>query len=393
MFFKKNKKEKIIAVIEISSSSIGGVIFEQKKGGSPKILSLVRSPINFLFDVNFDAFWRCTLAALEKTTTELLRDYPSGPDECLCVFLSPWFTPRTAVINIERERAVKIDKKIFQEVKRSEEEQFKKHWSSSPINTNREPEFIEHEITSVELNGYYTKMPIGKTARHIKIYLFMSLGVKNVLESIRSFLFKNFGDIPIKMTTFPLLSFSYFAYNMDLERGFILVDIGGEITDISLFRKNNIEEIISFPKGRNFLLRKIGARLKTFPQEAQSLLYAYFKDHILDEGGQKISAVIDETREEWGKSFKAGLQKISSFKPLPQNILFIGEDLINKEFIKYIELNKEEFKKFTVLGQPFQIQNITFEDLSHSVVFGLKRQADSRDVFLLMESLFANKTL
>ena len=376
--------------MEISSSSIGGILFEQNKKDKPKIISTIRVPVNFLFDVSFEAFWRCTCASFKSAILMLLKDYPSGPDECLCIFLFPWFTPQSRIINFEREEPIRVDRKLFDGIIKSEEEIFKTHWRSSP-ESNGQPEFIEHEILKVELNGYYTKDPIGKKTKTIKIYFYMSLGSQKIIKEIKSYILDGFGGIPLIFRTFPYVSFSFLRENMNTQEGFVVVDMRGEMTDISLFRKDNIEEIVSFPKGRNFFLRKIASKFNTFPQEASSLFETYLKKHAEDSNAQKISFIIEESQREWRESFKSALEKISGSKPLPQNIFFIGDEAIGNMFIKCAE--GDDFAKFTIFGQPFNVSKILFEGLNQSVNFNMKRPAEKGDVFLLMESIFANKNL
>ena len=47
----------------------------------------------------------------------------------------------------------------------------------------------------------------------------------------------------------------------------MIIDIGGETTEINLIRNNALELSASFPKGTNLLFRKAAAALNTFLQE------------------------------------------------------------------------------------------------------------------------------
>ena len=66
-FFKKYPKSKVIAVIDITSSSVGGALVESNEGCPIVILAVPKSPVNFLFDVNLEASLRCTADALRLT--------------------------------------------------------------------------------------------------------------------------------------------------------------------------------------------------------------------------------------------------------------------------------------------------------------------------------------
>ncbi len=351
------EKGKIIAVLEIASASVGGMLIRQNKNDKPQIISLVRVPVNFLFDINFDAFWRCTLASLKKVIRILLKNYPSGPDACLCVFLSPWFLSQNKIINIKREKNFKVTRTFFENLMKIEEESFKNREAPQ---LSGEPGFIEHEIIKTELNGYYTKLPIGKIVKTIRLHIYMSLGIRSVKTKIEEEVLENFGDIFLSFRTFPFVAFQVLNSTIDSQEGLILVDIGGEITDISLIRKNCLEETISFPRGKNFLFRKIAFEFKTFSQEANSILQTYLKGHSLKNDSEKISKIIEEVKRDWGNFFEIAIKNISEKGPLPQNLFLMGDEIIGRQFIKCAE--EERFSHYTFLGKPFSTKRILDEE-------------------------------
>lgn len=388
------KKEKVIAILEIASASVGGIFIQQnKKGGRPQIISTERVPVNFLFDVNFDAFWRCTQMSLRKVIKTLLKDYPSGPDVCLCVFLSPWFLSQTKIIDIRRETLFKITKVFFENLMKNEEESFR-----NKAETQREAklEFIEHEIIKTELNGYYTKSPIGKLAKTARLHIYMSLGMEKVKTKIGEEVLESFGDISLSYKTFPFVAFQVLNNIINNEEELILIDIGGEITDISLIRKNSLEETVSFPRGKNFLLRKISSEFKTFPKEAASILQTYLRGHSLKSDSEKISRIIEETKRDWSNFFEMAIKNISENGPLPQNLFLLGDEIIGGQFAKCAQ--EEKFSQFTALGKPFNIKRILPEGLEHYFEFKPVHQPaptipSGIDIFLILETIFANKFL
>jgi len=374
------EKEKTIAVLEIASASIGGLLFQQNKSGKLKIISLTRVPLNFLFDINFDVFWRCAQASFKKVLEILLKDYPCGPDACFCVFLSPWFLSQTKVVNIKKEKAFEITNDFFNTLMKCEKEDFK----------NKDK--IEHEIVRTELNGYCTKLPIGKIAKTVKLYIYMSWGIGNVKEKIEERVLKNFGDIPLSFGTFPLVAFHVLSSIVNVQEGLILVDIGGETTDISLIRRGCLEETISFPRGKNFLLRKIASGFKTFPEEANSILQTYLRGHSFKNNTEKISQIIERVRNDWSNFFELAIKNISEKSPLPQKLFLISDEIIGKWFIKCVE--EERFSRFTFLGKPFSPKIISSDEfLSFFEFNSIRRSANQSDIFLILETIFVNKFL
>jgi len=279
------EKRKIIAVLEIAGASVGGLLLKQNKNDRPQIISSQRAPVNFLFDVNFDAFWRCTRASLKKVMETLLKDCPRGPGACLCVLSSPWFLSQIKIINARREKSFKITKEFFENLIKLEEENFRVKaealWKS-------DPEFIEREIVKTELNGYETKSAIGKIAKTVKMHIYLSAAMKKNKIKIEEQILENFGDIKLSFKTFPSVVSRILNGVVENQKELILLDIGGEITDIFFIKGNSLEETASFSCGENSLLRKISSEFNTFPQETSSILKTYLRGHSLKKDAERI---------------------------------------------------------------------------------------------------------
>ena len=110
--FKQTPKSKVVAVIDITSSSVGGALVESNENYPIAISAAPRSPVNFLFDVNLEASLRCTTDALRLTAKKMKSLHPGKIDEVLCVFSSPWFSSKIKTITVTREKPFEV-KKIF----------------------------------------------------------------------------------------------------------------------------------------------------------------------------------------------------------------------------------------------------------------------------------------
>jgi len=70
-FFSKTPRKKVVAIIDITSSSVGGALAESNEGCPITILAAPKSPVNFLFDVNLEASLRGTADSLRLTAKKL----------------------------------------------------------------------------------------------------------------------------------------------------------------------------------------------------------------------------------------------------------------------------------------------------------------------------------
>lgn len=345
--FEKENKKKAIAVLEIASDSVGGIIFLQDKEGKPEIVSTVRIPINFLFDVDFEAFWRCSKDALIKVIKKMLKDYPRGPDTCLCVLLSPWFLSETKIISIQKKEPFRITKEFFKELLKEEDSNLKKKWNLNEKLSENAPVIIENEVMRTELNGYPVDSVFGKKARTVKAHIYASLGMKKIVKEVEKKVLENFGDIPLSFRTMPAVLFKVLRSVINTSDGFITVDIGGEITDIIVVKNDSLEEVASFPIGRNSLIKKISSKFNTFPKEASSLLRAYFNDHLSKENKLKMFEILKEAEIEWCDFFKKAVRQISKGNALPQDVFLIGDETFSGQLLKCTE--NENFSGLTIL--------------------------------------------
>ena len=376
--FSKTPKRKVVAVIDITSSSVGGALVESNEGCPIVILAAPKSPINFLFDVNLEASLRCTMNSLRLTVKKLKSLHPGKVDEVLCVFSSPWFSSKTKIITVTREKPFEVKKDFFSQLIEEEEKNF-------IVGKKENSLFIEHEVIKTELNGYYVKNPAGKTARSVKSYIYLSAGVEKAMELAEKEIEKVFIHTPLKFATSSLVVFKVLSDIIKSRDGFLIIDIGGETTEINLIRNNALEQSVSFSKGNNFLFRKVSVALNTFLREASSIVKAYASGHRTLESSDKIAAAIKDSAGEWRDYLKNSLAEMTQESLLPQNIFIIGDDPVCRFFSSCLE--NSDFSEFTILRKPFIAQKINPEWLTRY----FNPSSPNKDILLMIEAVYANK--
>jgi len=345
--FSKTKKNKVGIVIDFDYSSVGGLLFETKEGEKIRALISFRKAVNFLFDTNLNASLRCSVESLRFVTKELKKFHPGKIDFVVCVFSSPWFISKTKTVTVTMEKPFEIKNEFFNSLIEEEERNLNK---SEKINN----QFIEHAIMKAELNGYSVKNPIGKTARSVKSSIYVSAGVNKAIEAVEKEIEKSFNRSSLTLATLPFVAFKVLDDIIGDKEGFLIIDIGGEVTEISIVRNSALERTVSFSVGYNLLLRKISARMNTFFGESVSILKSHLRGHLAVGDLDKATLAINDSVKEWMLGLKDSLSEISKDGLLPQEALLMGDDLICKPF--YSCLRGEDFSKFTVTRKPFVIK-------------------------------------
>lgn len=402
-FFKKIPKSKVVAVIDITSSSVGGALVESNEGCPLTILAAPKKSVNFLFNVGFEASLRSTMDSLRFVAKELKNLYPGKIEQVLCVFSSPWFISQTKIITVTREKSFEVKKIFFSRLLEEEEKNFLP-WLKQAGQEERKTssQFIEHEVIKAELNGYHTRKPAGKTARSVKSYIYLSAGAKKAIESTEKEIEEIFGRAQLRFATSPLVAFRVLDAIISNKEGFLIIDIGGETTEINLIRDNVLEQSVSFPRGANLLFRKISSILNTFLKEAPSILKTYVRGHRTMESSDKITSAIKDSVKEWHDSLGDSIAVMAKENLLPQNVFLTGDEPACGYFFSCVE--KSDFSEYTILGKHFIAQKInprwlaryfnpdnsmtqSFESFKKCEVGNFQH----KDIMLMMEALYANK--
>ena len=347
--FNKTKKNKVGIVIDFAGSSIGGLLFETKEGEKMRILISFRKPVNFLFETDFNASLRCTGESLRFVTKELKKFYPGKIDFVVCVFSSPWFISQTKTVTVTTEKPFEVKNEFFNNLIEEEEKKLSK---DKKINS----QFIEHEVMKAVLNGYGVQNPIGKIANSVKSSIYVSAGVKKAMEKVKEEVEKSFNHAVLSFATFPLVAFKVLSDIINEKEGFLIIDIGGDVTEICIVRNGALEQAVSFSIGYNLLLKKISSRTNTFFGESVSILKAYLREHLAIDGQDKTTLAVNDSVKEWSDGLRKSLSEISKESFLPQSALLMGDDLICKPFYSYVD--SEDFSEFTIIRKPFIAKKI-----------------------------------
>ncbi|MDO8555295.1 MAG: hypothetical protein Q7R75_01905 [bacterium] len=377
---KKTERDSVIAVFDIASSSVGGLLFKKRKNQLPEILSSVRQDVVFGETSDFSARWRVFSEAFIAVAKNLKSDFSHTPDSVMCVFSCPWFTSQTKLVKIQREKNFQVKKDLIKTLIEEQSDLFKKQW--------RDSVFFERRLMKTLLNGYEVENSFDKFSRNIELYLYLSLGMSHIEENLEKEIYKYLGTDKIVFHSFPFVAFSVLREILDTNEGFILADIAGELTDILLMRDGIIEEVNCFNKGENFFIRRLASAVNIDFTEAKAVFRQYQRAELTSEKSLKVGNVLKLATDEWGKSLEELLKKMSSDRLLPQNFYFCGSAGSLNEITKHV--SSGDFSSFTVLSKPFAVSLLEPSIFKDSFEF-TKGFSDNKDISLLMSSFFANK--
>ncbi|MBS3913970.1 MAG: hypothetical protein KG003_05695 [Bacteroidetes bacterium] len=384
----KKQKETLVLVFDVGSSSVGGALFLRQQGGAPKILYTLRESIKLEADLDHQRFFETTLKTLREVAGKMCLSGHGKPSEVYCVLSSPWFASQTRVIELEKNTPFIFTSKladglIEKEMKLFQEEHAKKY--GEDMNRVRA---IELKTMSTSLNGYKTSKPFGQKAKELEMSIFISMSQESLLGEIEKSIIRHFNVPEVKFISFAMASFAVARDMFVNQESFLLVNIGGEVTDISMVKKEVIRESISFPIGENFIIRRLAKGLKTTFDEARSFMTIYNEGHMADALLKKTDPVITEIRTEWLRNFQESLRNLTNDISIPATIFIT----VNKDLADFFSktIKTEQLNQYTLTESKFRMLFLSIESL-HGIA--IVKDDVVRDPFLIIESIYINQFL
>ena len=216
---------------------------------------------------------------------------------------------------------------------------------------------------------------------------------------------KFFVHTPLRFATSPLVVFKVLNDIIDSKEGFLIMDIGGETTEINLIRNNALEQSASFPTGNNLLFRKVVVALNTFLKEASSIVRGLCQSHRTLESSDKIAAAIKDSVGEWRDSLKSSLKRHGARKSASSKY-FCNRRRSGLQIFFFWYFENSDFSEFTILRKPFVAQKINPEWLTlyFNPISSMTQSSQNfkkcetgdyqhKDIMLMIEAVYANKFL
>lgn len=384
----KKEKEELVLLFDIGSSSVGAAFFLMHKERVPKIVFSEREQVKVENEVSVDNFLSNTMKALKIVASKTCFAGMSHPDKVFCVVSSPWFASETRTIDFSKEESFEVTEKLINSLVEKETNIFQDEYLVKGAHALNKIRPIEVKTMKTVLNGYESHNPIGEKVKKLKMSIFLSIGQEKFLKNIESIIHQHFPNKDIEFISFSVASFAVARDMFISKENFLLINIGGEITDISMVKQDIIKESMSFPAGRNFMIRGVAKGLNKGLDEARSLLSLYKDGHMEDSHIKNMEPIVSELRSVWLKMFQDSLSVLSSDISIPSTI-FITVDQELVDFFSDI-IRTEQFSQYTLTESKFRVIFLGTKALHGIALF---EESVKRDPFLIIESIYINNFL
>lgn len=388
--FQRSTKtgQHFIIVFDIGSASIGGAFVSIDSTKKPEIIFSTRRAIPFQEKLNFQRFLDSMIKTLEEMF-EVMQKTGGGVkvDQAFCILASPWYASQTRLVHYNQPEPFTVTEKGLGKLIQKEIDLFRNSKLFARSNDGEaQPEIMEAKSIQVKLNGYEVRNPYKKKTTKLEVALYISMIPANIYKSINESI-RKFWHVP--NAHFSSFSFTAFDSIRDIfteESSFLFMDISGEVTDISLAKDNVLLESISFPAGKNMLVRALVTGMKTAPAAAQTELKLYLENKSNRDHREQVEKILNEAAKEWLMFFEDALSQFSTEFPIPRTIFYTADDDVMKWFES--AMKETNFAKFSKEEGTLLVRSLGNAFLSKFVQV---LEPDFQDPFIAIESMFANK--
>ena len=393
----KSEKEELSLLIDIGNGSIGGALVLFGKT-IPKIIYNTRLPFAVVNDLDSSRLSQGMETLLDQTLATIMKkgfavafgkNKPKKLSMVFVSFSSPWFESLTKDIHISEKKPFIISEKFLNSILSREEKIFHDELSKSNEDAKNDNfVMIEKSIVHTKINGYIIDEIMGKKTPVFDLTLRLAVLPKNIIDKVNSAVLKHthITGQKVRMNTFPLVSFTVLRDLFPNVSNFIIIDITSEITELTQVKEAIITGTISFPSGKNFIIRQIAKVFNVPTEVAESILHLYNINKTDSSTLRTMQEVLINVEKEWSIYFEDALAGLSPQMNLPSKVFLTADSNVAQIFIDFIKLSKADstlnFRKIV------DVVHVNGNLLSHLLQ---NNPANNPDEFIGLLTLFYKK--
>lgn len=390
MFFSRLKKEKNILVFDIGSSSVSALFLSKKENEVAAFSSFSHLRLPLLENPDFNHIERHARKAIREIAEEIAKKNIKRMPAWIYLVLSvPWYFSETKNVKIVRRETFRVTEELVDKIMEDELELFGRKTKEQFESSKDGIRILEKEKMRFIVNGYPIKNPYGKDTNKLELSIYLSAARNSFITNVEDILKHYFGHAPIKFISEPFSLFGILSGMINPKEGYVVVDVGGEVTEIYLIKDGILENTKSFVWGGNLVIRRVASSLNIGLGEALSLFATQSEGDIKESTGEKLSLATEGVCSEWQNFLGGSLSELGRETPLPQTLVMLG-GVAGSDILKKC-LNSADFASFTILGKPFNVISFTPENFSEKIITSGADRKDPKMTLPLILALSALK--
>lgn len=371
------KTEELSVLLDISSGSVGGALVLRRKKAVPLILHTTRVDFSTRPELTEARLRRDMLDAIDSVCLEIQKRTLAVPEKVFCVLSTPWSHGEVRKIKHADKKEFRFSEKLAQKLILAETQNFKKTWSGLQ-------DLLDRKITRIALNGYPTENPHGKKARNFEIDVYMSLADKELVGKIEEKIHKTF-KARLAFTSQMFADFVVVRDAFELANDFIILNLGEEVTEVSILKDDYLVGTAFFPSGRAGIMRFVAKEISMSMHETKSLFSLHLGGLLDEKVNERFISAVAAAGRVWTEELKKVLFGLVPNRHLPHNIFLISDQKTENWLATY--LGREFFPEFTTSHADFSVIMRAGEMLDVFAEFAIGAGGDAQ---LTRKSIFIN---
>lgn len=353
----------VIALVHIGSVSVSGGLWSDKK-----LIFATEHECRFTENLDAKLFLGDVADALKLVMRDLLSAKFGSPSKVAVFLSSPFVAGQLQALKREEKDKFKVTEQVIGAMVLEQTNKYR---------GDRRHIVIDSKITRFILNGYIVSRPHGQRVRTLELAHYLSIASGAVIEKFKNVIKSACHHEQIEWHS---ASFAAYAVARDWRpqgANFLLLDVGGEITELSLVWQGLIRESFSFPLGGHAVLRRVVAGGES-RASGKSMLAL---------GHARTGKVLEKAEQQWLANFKTGLETVLPNRFWSGEIVLLTEDPTWNDLFK-TWLERATLGEFALPAGRTTVIPLTFELLRKLVAV---ETGVGASVNLLVSSLFVSK--
>lgn len=359
-----SKKQKLPSsiIIDIGTASVGAALMSRGALGTPVLSRVHRTPIGTGSETSRQAL----LQTAENALKTLLQEYATTVvKDVRVVVAAPWHEAHIRTLTAKTDHLAAISEKTLTRA-------VTRYQSEKPPQSGNVD--VEAVAIHVLVNGYGTSLSRAVNGTRIDINLYESEMSRDIQKRFWSRIESVFPNAEISFHTFPLISLVALRA-LIADTSFMIVDIAGEMTELSVLFNDTLRHIASFPIGYQTIARAMSPDPETIG-DTMSRLTLWSRGELAEDEQSKVSSAFAKAFSKWHEAFDEVLRSVSEHSPIPHALYLLGD----KEPLGWFKRGLSENNTFGTEAVP--VEPSMFQTSLQIAEGG------SYDIFLSLAALF-----
>jgi hypothetical protein len=329
--------------------------------------------------------------ALESVASFMKREAKEGRhygvQSTYCILGAPFYLTYTALIKYREPKGFIVTKELVGSLlagyRKSTDPEFTSH-QEAVIGTA--PMTVQEKILHMKVNGYNTSEPYGKHAESLDLSIFKTEASEEIVTAVKKEVNKFF-SAPLYIEPMSLAVYVALRDHVHFAEDFLFVVVGSEVTEVSLVRGFTLLETVSFPFGKNSLIRHLSRELKIPEEMVSGELDLYMQKTISANREPIMRNALTDAAEKWFGFYEKGLVSLSDQSVVPATVYLVTDAPLSGVFKTFVERDGFAGQSLSAVG--LTVEAIDTEKAKALMNFG--REATC-DIPMCIEGLFALST-